>query len=192
MAKYILLVLIVVLVQSVNCGRLAKCWWKGKPKKIAGYFSSFLWWIRDFSGQICGDRCSGYDGQCQCGNETFDKYQNFYCCIPKNSTCTKKGVNVNCTDGQKLSWGEKCDVQDDCPVSDFGHSAISSDCSAPDNVHCPQEEFFSKVCQVDISNDYAGKNMTNSSKFAKQYCGLIGKTCKPSHGPFHHQCYRNR
>ena len=42
MAKYILLVLIVVLVQSANCGRLAKCEEKGKLKKIAGIFFHFL------------------------------------------------------------------------------------------------------------------------------------------------------
>ena len=42
MAKYILLVLIVVLVQSANCGRLAKCEEKGKLKKIAGIFLHFL------------------------------------------------------------------------------------------------------------------------------------------------------
>ena len=165
---------------------------KVRWKRLLVFVSFPWWWICDFSGAICGDECTGYDyGQCQCGNETFDRKQNSYCCIPKDSTCIKKGENVNCPDGQKLSWGQKCDVQDDCPVNaGWIVSAISSNCSAPDNVHCPQGRWFSKVCQVDFSNDHAGKNATNSSKFANQYC-YSGKPCKLSHGPFYHQCYFN-
>ena len=99
---------------------------------------------------------------------------------------------MNCPDGQRLSWGEKCDVQDECPLSSRSYSAISSNCSAPGNVHCPQGNSFSKVCHVDFSNNSAGKNVINSSKFAAQYCGSLGEPCKPSHGPFYHQCYGNR
>ena len=100
---------------------------------------------------------------------------------------------MNCPDGQKLSWGEKCDVQDDCPVFKWSFSAISSDCSAPDNVHCPQGRYFSKVCHVDFSNNSAGKNVINSWKFAEKYCSYkYGEPCKPSHGPFYHQCYSSR
>ena len=42
MAKYILLVLLVLLIESVNCGRLAKCVYKGKTSKIAGILLHFL------------------------------------------------------------------------------------------------------------------------------------------------------
>ena len=100
---------------------------------------------------------------------------------------------MNCPDGQKLSLDQKCDVQDSCPVNKWSFSAISSSCSAPGNVHCPQGEDFSKVCHVDSSNDKAGKNRKNSYEFAKQHCGpWNAKPCKPSsHVPFYYQCYSN-
>ena len=95
---------------------------------------------------------------------------------------------MNCPDGQRLSWGQKCDVQNDCPANKFSISAISSNCSAPGNVHCPQGRRFSKVCHVNFSNDNAAKNKMNTSEFADQYCSK-GKPCKLSHGPFYHQCF---
>ena len=42
MAKYILFVFLVILIERVNCGRLAKCRNKGKMKKIGGIFLHFL------------------------------------------------------------------------------------------------------------------------------------------------------
>ena len=104
---------------------------------------------------------------------------------------------MNCPDGQRLSWDQKCDVQDECPLNKWSISAISSDCSAPGNFHCPQGNRFSKVCHVEFSNENAGKNAKNASKFAEQYCDRYwakpwGKPCKPSHGPFYHQCFQSR
>ena len=97
---------------------------------------------------------------------------------------------MKCPDGKKLSWGEKCDLQDDCPVTKSSYSAISFNCSAPSNGHCPQGKYFSKVCHVNFSNDNAAKNKMNTSEFADQYCSKgKGKPCKLSHGPFYHQCF---
>ena len=43
---------------------------------------------------ICGDKCIRYDrhSKCECGDTAFDKYDNKYCCIPRNETCKGQGM----------------------------------------------------------------------------------------------------
>ena len=119
-------------------------------------------------GAVCGDKCLFIYGTCYCGqSEGFWYKDNYYCCIPANSTCEKQSDgNVFCPDGQKLPQNTFCEDQNQCPVRVWSGTAILSNCSHAENQNCPVGKKVSKVCNsADILNYcYAGKPCPKAKK----------------------------
>ena len=46
-----------------------------------------------FLEYICGDKCIGFGSKCECGDTTFDIFDDAkYCCNQRNETCKKQGM----------------------------------------------------------------------------------------------------
>ena len=91
-------------------GELAHCKFKSKLKmeKINDIQSQIIC-NSIIIGYICGDKCLGYNGICQCGNDSLTRKEPFYCCTPPDDTCELQGkYDVNCTMGKKLPFNEIC------------------------------------------------------------------------------------
>ena len=104
------------------------------------------------TGRICGDKCiySGKEHTCSCGNDgNFDETDGYYCCIPKNVTCTVNNGNVMCPEGKKLPWNTLCQDHRQCPINTYSQTAVSSNCSDVRKNHCPSTEDASKICLND-------------------------------------------
>lgn len=133
----------------------------------------FFLYIAD---RICGDKCTGETygtptkiGTCQCGNYgVFDYRANHYCCIPKNATCIKEGLNVKCPEGKKYPLKKFCEPQKQCPIALQSLTAISTNCTYKENQHCPDSSLYSsKICANDTSLNFKvychGNNMCNQA-----------------------------
>ena len=130
--------------------------------------------------KICGDICSGHE--CKCGDETISTIHPsdpYYCCISKNESCEENQGNGSCRGGRKKYFENFCEDQGQCPVSNTGFVAITSNCSS--NHDCPASYFSSRVCidTIDVS--------------LESYCRVSveqGKICPNANkGLFHQQCY---
>lgn len=138
-------------------------------------------------GQICGDKCHYYE--CHCGPRKSDKIEwndGYYCCTSKNVTCVKRGRDVYCPEGRRLKWDEFCQAQNQCPVSGWSKSALTSNCSYVENQHCPDPgektngaQKISKICKTDVKN-------------IEDYCDTSqnGGICPTAHSRYDYlQCY---
>ena len=117
------------------------------------------------TGRICGDKCLGGSYKirdksfCQCQDEKFSRMDGYYCCIPDNVTCSMNGWDVKCPKGKKLPWNTFCQEKGQCPIakSNETYTALKSDCSFQENMHCPTSPFdVSKICSNDIQLEIKG------------------------------------
>ena len=96
----------------------AQCPEKGEFFVHFGWWKSYHFRIVTFvTGTICGDKCSNSPGLCQCGDNTFEDIEGYYCCTPPDKTCEKVNrENTTCAPTENsfngtLSVNHKINVQ---------------------------------------------------------------------------------
>ena len=139
----------------------------------------------NFEGWICGDKCLTFfrRSTCTCGDEQFSsKDSAYYCCTPKNVTCTKSKFNNNviCPKGKKLPWNTFCKDQNQCPISTRSVTALTTNCSDVNNQYCPNSDrYTSKICTDSIK----------SVRPIDKYCEIAKACPRPKGGNTYKQCF---
>ena len=63
-----------------------------------------------FGHYMCGDICTNYRSQCECGNTSLSYYHTqHYCCIPPEDHCTMGNLTTQCKTGRAIHKSEPCD-----------------------------------------------------------------------------------